>query len=382
MNITAIVAEYNPFHNGHLYQINKIKRDLKSDYIIAIMSGNFSQRGTPCIVDKFIRTKMALSQGVDLVIELPITFATASAETFARGAITTLYHTRIIDNLCFGCEEDNLLVLSGIASVLSKEPPEYKALLKSYLKMGLSYPTARHKALNNFGEFPQEVLSSPNNILAIEYIKALYQLGSNITPFPIKREVSNFHDTHVHSSIASATALRIAMLNGEKSDMKLAMPSTSLKLLEAVETFPDIEKLFYLLHYQLLITKKHELYNIWDVPEKLVNSLYNNFSNSTSYTQLVDMLTSKTYTRSTVYRSLLRILLGITAPPTVTYIRVLGCRQKSIRLLSLLSSKADLPVLTSKPYSSTDIFATNLYQLLRSSPNLYNQDYTQSLILI
>ncbi len=381
MIITAIIAEYNPFHNGHLYQINKIKST--SDYIIAIISGNFSQRGTPCIVDKFIRTKMALSQGIDLVIELPTAYATASAEMFARGAITILEHTGIVTNLCFGCEADDITTLSKIASILSNEPAEYKTRLKSYLKTGLSYPNARHKALNNFGEFPLDMLSSPNNILAIEYIKALYQINSNITPFPIKRKISNFHDTTVYAQIASATALRLALHNNKRTDLALAMPSQTLELLDSVDAYPDIEKLFELLHYKLLITKKEELYNIWDVPHKLINSLYNNLNSSTSYTQLIDALTSKTYTRATVSRSLLRILLGITTEPTATNIRVLGCRKKE--LLSQLSQKATLPILTNvrnQLYSETDILATNLYHLLRNSPKLYNQDYTQSLVLI
>ena len=211
MKVAGIIAEYNPFHNGHAYHIEEVRKKTGADYIIAIMSGNFVQRGGPAIVDKYTRTKMALLGGADLVIELPVVAATASAETFARCGVAILNSIGVVTHLGFGCETDDLELLHALANLFVEEPKEYQELLSSYLKEGLSYPAARAKAAGEyFQKFVADTsitnrnsthnvyadgiidntlnieatLNNPNNILAIEYLKALKQINSTIKPCP------------------------------------------------------------------------------------------------------------------------------------------------------------------------------------------------------
>ena len=189
-NVLAIIGEYNPFHNGHLYHLNESKKLSKCNYTIAIMSGNFVQRGNVSIVDKWTKAKMALSSGIDLVLELPCIYSISSAENFALGSIKTLNSLKIVDTLSFGCELDDLSILKECARVLTEEPEEFKSLLSHELSRGNSFPKARENALlmylNDIRKYAN-VLSSPNNILAIEYLKALNITKSTIEPLAVKR---------------------------------------------------------------------------------------------------------------------------------------------------------------------------------------------------
>lgn len=189
-NVLAIIGEYNPFHNGHLYHLNESKKLANADYTIAIMSGNFVQRGNVSIVDKWTKAKMALQNGIDLVLELPCIYSISSAENFALGAIKTLNSLKIVDTVSFGCEIDDISVLKEFARILTEEPEEFKSLLAHELSKGISFPKARENALlmylNDIRKYAN-VLSSPNNILAIEYLKALDITKSTIEPFAIKR---------------------------------------------------------------------------------------------------------------------------------------------------------------------------------------------------
>lgn len=189
-NVLAIIGEYNPFHNGHLYHLNKSKEIAKSDYTIAIMSGNFVQRGTPAIIDKWSRAKMALLNGIDLVIELPSIYSISSAENFAMGAIKILNSLKIVDKFSFGAETDDIEILQQFADILTDEPPEFKSLLNHELSKGVSFPKARENALlmylNDIRKYAN-ILSSPNNILAIEYLKALNYTESELMPIAVKR---------------------------------------------------------------------------------------------------------------------------------------------------------------------------------------------------
>lgn len=224
MKIIGIIAEYNPFHNGHAYQIEEIRRRTGTDYIVAAMSGDFVQRGAPAVVDKYARARMALSCGADLVLELPVLWATASAESFAAAGVALFEKMGCVDGICFGAECDNLSLLSEIADILAEEPSAYRAALSSYIKEGLTFPQARARALTevlaNSGQTSQEnisaseddltqsalltqselteILGSPNNILAIEYLKAIRRQHSSLTPYLIKREGAGYHDTEIH----------------------------------------------------------------------------------------------------------------------------------------------------------------------------------------
>lgn len=222
MKIIGIIAEYNPFHNGHAYQIEEIRRRTEADYIVVAMSGDFVQRGAPAIVDKYARTRMALSCGADLVIELPVLWATASAESFAAAGVALFEKMGCVDGICFGAECENLSLLSEIADILAEEPSAYRAALSSYIKEGLTFPQARAKALSESAPTPPKtgsalknafsesasltqselakILVSPNNILAIEYLKAIRRQDSSLTPYLIKREGAGYHDTEFYDA--------------------------------------------------------------------------------------------------------------------------------------------------------------------------------------
>ncbi|OOB77632.1 MAG: hypothetical protein BEN19_01605 [Epulopiscium sp. Nuni2H_MBin003] len=391
MNTTAIIAEYNPFHNGHLYQLRKIKQDLKSDYIISIISGNFSQRGTPCIVDKFLRTQMALVAGVDLVIELPAIYASSSAEFFARGAISILDKSHIIDTLCFGAELPDVSLLDSISKLLLAEPVYYKDILSKKLRSGMSYAVARSASIceylndNSLIDF----LKLPNNILGIEYYKALNYYSSPIMPYPIQRAVANYHDQNIYSKFASASAIRNAISIGD--DIKNVMPEQCGNLLMQNINNININMLLDFLRFKLLTVPKEKIYSTWDVPSNLINTLYKVINNNSEYTGIVKSLTSKTFSTATVYRSLLRIILGVNEDFNCDYIRVLGVRQGSMPLLNLLCKNSDIPIIVNVNkdvqhlnkecrYSfEKDLLATNLYNLIIGMPNAKN-DYATKLI--
>ncbi|WP_455718849.1 tRNA(Met) cytidine acetate ligase, partial [Anaerosporobacter sp.] len=215
MQVVGLITEYNPFHNGHAYHIQKAKEITNADYVIVIMSGNYVQRGTPAIIDKYSRTLMALNNGADIVIELPVIYATASAETFAAGAIRILHDLGIVNSICFGSECGDLTLLSSIAKALCIESEEFRDTLLKYLRQGLSYPMARKHALLNTIELSnytnqqiEQVIESSNNILGVEYLKALYRLSSNIVPYTILREGSGYNDLTLDTTFSSASALR------------------------------------------------------------------------------------------------------------------------------------------------------------------------------
>jgi len=209
--VLGIIAEYNPFHNGHLFHLNESKKMLEIGYTVAIISGNFVQRGDTSLIDKWSKAQMALQNGVDLVIELPLLYSISSAENFAEGAVKILNSFNIVDYLSFGSELCNVHILADFANVLYNEPKEYVAILNHELSKGFSYPKARENALllylNDIRKYAN-VLSSPNNILAIEYLKALKKLDSPIIPVSVKREKVDYNSLELNGNFASATAIR------------------------------------------------------------------------------------------------------------------------------------------------------------------------------
>ena len=247
MKTAGIIAEYNPFHKGHEYQIRYTKEKLKADYVIVAMSGDYVQRGTPALISKHTRTEMALRCGADLVLEMPVSISTASAEAFAMGGVSLLDSLGIVDILCFGSESGEISALKELAEILVEEPEEYKKLLKSFLSEGLTFPAARSQALTEYFKNPRnfsgddfdgvltpllnevtQILNTPNNILGIEYCKALLRLNSQIRPVTIRREGMGYHETTVPEGdlvssspdlqsstdfFASATAIRSLIQN-------------------------------------------------------------------------------------------------------------------------------------------------------------------------
>ena len=232
--VLGIVAEYNPFHNGHLYHLEQSKKLTSSNYTVAVISGNFTQRGSTSLIDKWSRAEMALQSGVDLVIELPLLYAISSAENFADGAIKILDSMKIVDYVSFGSETSNVDVLSQIADILYNEPKEYKSILSNELQKGLSFPKARENALlmyfNDISKYAN-ILSSPNNILGIEYIKSLKKHKSNIQPISIARFESGYNDITYSENIASATAIRNIVKNNGFDILKKLLPISNYKIL-------------------------------------------------------------------------------------------------------------------------------------------------------
>ncbi|ONI40893.1 hypothetical protein AN396_00875 [Candidatus Epulonipiscium fishelsonii] len=399
--IVGIVVEYNPFHNGHLYQIEKIKKELNPEYIVVVMSSNFSQRGMPCIVDKFRRTKMALHGGVDLVLELPFPLATSSAERFAESAVSSFIKSNIIDTICFGSEQNELKLMYDIANLLLEEPLTYSNMLKSYLKQNVSYPKARELSIesylgNNIGEF----LKQPNNILSIEYIKALIKYKSTIEAHSLKRKNSHYHDTEIYSSLASATAIRTSLLNQDYSTLEKAVPKIVFDEIVKEQVYPDINNLSSVLHYRLITSNVKKDYSIWDIPMNLIHSIYKETSTTLTYTDFANAITSKTYSKATVYRSLIRLLMNIQQSDMeslekinwIPYLRVLGCRKQSLELISILHKKASVPIIISSNKISEldslgqmlfkyEINASNLYYLCLNQIYNYNMDYKQKFIV-
>ena len=402
MKIIGIVAEYNPFHNGHLHQINTVKQSMGADAVIVVMSGHFAQRGIPCITDKYTRARMALLNGVDLVLELPVPFATSSAQYFAEASISILHHSKSIHTLCFGSEQTELKMLEQVATLLSDEPPLFSQHLQSLLSTGMSYPRARQEALVHYFKQPElgTLLQQPNVILGIEYIKALIKYKSTIHCAPIERIVSGYHDLSLEHQIASASAIRHAFYSGDKLDTQNTLPSSSYDLLNASShTLPHLNDFSELLKYRGIFSTVEDLYALWDIPKNLCHSIFQCLKMQLSLEATLNTCTSKTYSRATVQRAILRILLNLkseTIHPLQSmdwtpYIRVLACHPNSKHVLSYLCKHADVPVITSlskhynkltplqKPLLDYELQASQLYALVANRPELIGSDFSTPL---
>lgn len=373
MKVTGLITEYNPFHNGHKYHIEEAKRLTGADYIIVVMSGDFVQRGEPACMDKYLRTQMALECGADLVIELPVLFSTASAEYFALGAIKLLDSLNFIDSICFGSELGEINALEQIAQILTKEPLSFKNTLSYHLKQGNPYPVARKMAL--LQEFPkkdqtfyEEILSSPNNILGIEYLKALLLLDSSIKPYTIKRKNAGYHDVEVNRGISSATSIRNALLNSNLKEIRHTVPESVYTLMEQHYNcrfpvyFDDFSAELY---HELLYSSTESLCQFIDMNEDLCLRMQNHLVDYKDVTNFAELLKSKNYTQTRINRCLSHILLRLKQdylhPLTYhttkerlevrnrilpQYVRILGLKKAASFLLKKKGLSSDLPVIT------------------------------------
>ena len=292
MKVVGIIAEYNPFHNGHAYQIKRIKEELKPDYILIAMSGDFVQRGTPAITDKYTRSAMALACGADLVLELPTLWATSSAEYFASAGVSLMEKTKVVDTLCFGAECDNLPLLTNVAHVLSEKDPSLEALIATLVSEGNSYPVARNLALHKKYDFPglDELLKSPNNILAIEYLKALH--GTNIEPLLIQRVGDSYHQTSISSPFASATAIRQAIHSQKAEGILDYVPKELLTQYEALlanGAYLSENAISQMLYYRLWNTPKEELLSVSDCNAVLADKIQKILPDYKDFTSFCDL---------------------------------------------------------------------------------------------
>ena len=397
MNNIGIIAEYNPFHNGHKYQLEKIKEITKYDNAICVISGNFIQRGLPAIYDKWTRTKMALEAGFDLVIELPTYYAVNSAEKFAFGGINILNNLGIINNVCFGVENDDISSLNKIANILVNEPKEYTKILKEELQKGLSYAKSRENSIIKYTNKKEygNILNSSNNILGIEYLKALKKINSNMSPILIKRHISNYNDINIESNICSATAIRELMDNNNNLNkeqiLSNVVPTSTYNIMKnsIIKSLKDLEKEII---YSIRKMSIEELSQILEVNEGIEIRLKKYSFETDDIYQLVDLVKSKRFTQTKIQRILIHILLNMTKNEfncinkDNEYIRVLGFNKNGKKLLKHIAQNTNIPIITSvnkyiKQYGinsllEKDILSSNIYL------GKYNIDYTQKIIEI
>lgn len=369
MKAIGIIAEYNPFHNGHAYQYHEAKVQTNASHIVVAMSGNFLQRGIPSIVDKYTRAQMALSGGASLILELPSLYATASAEYFAKAGVFSLGSTGVVDEICYGVESTNQEMLLDVLAVLLHPDSRYEEMLSSYVKEGLSYPLARQMALskvltNHSKEELFAFLSSPNNILGIEYEKAIALWNEShahqLKGHPIRRIGDGYHETFIHSNYASATAIRNLIVNAPnptdaalKKQLTDCIPSESLSVFwDFLSRFGRIEPNDFSssLYSKLLFEKGNGYEGFADCTPSLSNRILSKLSEYCSFEQFATLLKTKDLTYTRICRVLTHILLGYTKAdynlPFPNYLRVLGFRSDAKELLSLIHKKASAPMIT------------------------------------
>ncbi|MDR1664637.1 MAG: nucleotidyltransferase family protein [Clostridiales bacterium] len=390
MKVLGLIAEYNPFHNGHLCHMERAKRLTKATHTVVVMSGNFTQRGEPALCDKWLRARMALEHGADMVIELPVFFAASSAEYFASAAVKLLHSTGLVSALCFGSESGDLDAMKAAAKFLSRESPAFQQELKRLLDKGLSFAAARERAMlstSPAGCFPEGLLSKANNILGVEYLKALIKLESHIEPHTITR-----------SGCAPAKAIRQAVLNGCALEIEKFMPPRAYALLSqavirgetaALENYGDI------FQYKLRTTDPAKLAEYAEMSEGLGNRFRRMSGGHSSLTGLIGAVKTKRYTRTRLQRAVLHLILGInTLRGGAEYIRVLGFRKDSATLLRELEQNASLPVILNLKHAekklsteamsmlNKEIETTDVYMLARAGKRALRYEYTMPLVIV
>lgn len=398
MNVIGIIAEYNPFHRGHEYQIRKLRELCHADYVVIAMSGNFVQRGAPALMDKYSRTQMALHCGADLVLELPALFATASAECFARGGVALLNSTGIVTHLGFGAETDNGKLLAKLADILLEEPKPYQERLRQELKIGSSFPAARSAALLHYLDSQQshdssatidsaqlqdftvsanfttiqnacpapaeikDILAAPNNILALEYLQALAALHSDIIPAPIPRKGRGYHDKSLESGtlvteslnqeFCSASAIRSYLRERCTQLPNTSMPQIAYEILDNyAHPFLSEDDFSQLLHYELLTDDIEQLAAWGDSSLELAHRLLTERERFTSWSSFCQHIKTKNITYARLSRLFTHMLLHIRQEdyqrfPSPAYLRILGFRKAAAPLLTSLKKNSSLPIIS------------------------------------
>ena len=404
MKIVGLIAEYNPFHNGHRYHIEQAKKITGADHAVVVMSGDYVQRGIPACMPKRLRAEMALKCGASAVFELPVCYATGSAELFAEGAVSLLDRLGIVDTLVFGSECNDLESLSQIADLLVEEPELYRTVLRFHLKNGASYPMARQEAVSAClrGNDCSFLLNDPNNILGIEYLKALKRQKSRIIPYTIARRGAHYHDPDLHDSYSSASAIRSLLAYSGSAvhidhagqpessgihhilgELEHQVPESCLELLKDHHRiqYPICQNDFSLiLKYKLLNKKPDSLIRYMDVSQELANRICAQLNHYFHYQQFCELLKTRELTQTRVNRALLHIMLGIkkknvaayTSDHFHYYAHLLGFRKDSEKVISAAARHGKLPLLTrlydaghlpesGQKMLTQDVLASNLY---------------------
>ncbi len=357
MQAVGIIAEYNPFHNGHKWHTETAREASGCPFVIAVMSGNFVQRGEPAIFDKWQRAEMAINSGVDLVVELPVVYAVRSAQYFATGGIRLLNSLGIVNHVCFGTEHDNLQILSDIAQ--AAECQQIKQKLHENLKTGSTYAAALGQALQQQCDIGNDLISAPNNILAIEYLRAIMTYASGLIPLPVKRQHTSYHNTEITAPFASATAIRQALLTKMQVDDELeaVIPPTSKNIIaETLRTMRgpvNLNSFSNIILAKLRTANSEYLAGLPDVSEGLHHRIGDYAIKTSNIDELLNMCKSKRYTRTRLQRIIIHALLGITKSQLAKfdesgplYARVLAFNQRGRQILKHISHNAAVPVIT------------------------------------
>lgn len=401
MQVAGIIAEYNPLHNGHVHHLEKTREVTGCDYVMVVMSGDYVQRGEPAVANKFTRTKWALESGADIVFELPAVCALSSAERFALGGVSVLAGTGVLNYLCFGSEEPDILLLTKAAQILADETPAFKRAMQEQLTLGKSYPRARFDAFDALGapHFLLDALRSPNSILGIEYIRFLQKLAPKAQPVAIHRLNSDYNSPLLTGTISSATAIREALFNSNPQAYK-CMPQTISTEFASGSIKPvhpsSIETLAL---YALRKMSMEQLQALPDVREGFENVLQYNARHSNSIEGLLAALKSKRYTLARCKRIVMCALLGITKTHLINatqakslYLRVLGFRRSARPLISAISRNCSLPLIIRKAdiakcaldtsnLLELDIRAHDIYALLEDQSSI-PRDFTQPPVIV
>ena len=367
MKVTGIIAEYDPFHNGHSYHIKKAREMTGADAIVVVMSGHFTQRGMPTFFSRDTRVRMAVDGGADLVIELPYIYACNSSHEFARGAAGILNGIGCVDALVFGAETDDMDALEKAARAAAGTDDRSSAYIKEEMKNGVSYPEALTRSVEKiYGAQTAAVLREPNNLLGIEYMKALHELGSGIKPFIVGRRsaahgesLEMLHERKQEQRIASGTAVRKAVYAGGARAAEMLVPDTSFSIISGYErssgfSFAEYrdkikKNMFELLKYKIITSDESELAEVYGVAEGLENRLKSCISGAENIDGLIDSVKSKRYTRARISRTLMHLLINLRTTDFETLretycARVLGFSPTGGKLLRLMSESSAIPV--------------------------------------
>ena len=387
MSVVGVIAEYNPFHNGHKYLLDEAVKITRSEYSISIMSGNFMQRGTPAIADKYSRAESAIYGGLDAVFELPVLYATGSSRDFAMGGVALMDKMNVVDYIVFGAEDEEMGIFDEVSSILAEEPEEYKKQLNDYISKGLSFPAASEKAIKKIvGESINEIISKPNNILSISYITALKKLNSKIKPIIIRRNDSGYLNSELTGKHSSATAIRNAITDGK--DITEYVPKNTLKPYKNYikKELPDANWLTPYINSRIIYDRnlKREI-SMLDMTLDMTQEILNRLRKAplpTKYVELADYLKTKNITMTRVRRILLHMVLGISKDDRELakssgygeYLNLLAVNKKSTGLIKMIEEKGTLTIINKKSeFKPQTEIGSRLWDLDKLSTDIYNQ---------
>ncbi len=396
MKISAVICEFNPFHLGHKYLIDNIKKNVAT-HVIGIMSSNFTQRAEPSIISKAARTQIALKEGLDLIIEIPTIWSMAPAEKYAFAGVTIANALGCIDNLCFASEIGNIHPLKTISDTINSEP--FNIHIQKYLSTGITFAKARQLSIKEIlGEEYSSILLHPNNILSIEYLKSLSKLNSKISPYTIKRIGVNHNSIETYKNFASASYIRHLIRNNDENFYKY-IPKSSYEIISGeinrLNAPADVNLIERAILSNLRTMTKENILNLCDISEGIEGRIFKYSKNSSSLDQLIQNIKTKRYTMARIKRLVMYSFLGITkyySKLPITYIRVLGFNSKGLEILKKAKKTSLIPIVTnfseiknlddtSKIIFEKECLCTDLYNMTLPIPGVCGQEQKYKLII-